>query len=325
MPNIITHKLFAEIVFEELDKFDIRSLIEQYPQIFYIGSNGPDFLFFYHAKPWEAYKNHTLNALGSRMHASHINDFYRSAFQSVMKQKKKEIKDQMMVYIFGHLCHWTLDKTTHPYVFYKTGTCKGKSAAFHHRFESMLDTKMLKKMKNIDIRDYPAYKICEYDEDILRAIARIYVPAARDVYGEDITVFALRESLNSWYDVQKMLYDPHQIKFPILQGIEKITHQNWVLSSHVIQRKDDATYDVLNEEKQIWKHPCDEHVISNASFMELFEQAVKEAHDIIIKAYGVMEYDASIQQVVDLLKDQAYDTGMDGEREVQFFDVIYKE
>ena len=46
MPNIITHKIFAEEVLKSMTKHDIRSMIERHPQIFYIGSNGPDFLFF---------------------------------------------------------------------------------------------------------------------------------------------------------------------------------------------------------------------------------------------------------------------------------------
>lgn len=51
MPNIITHKLFAEEVYKRTKKKDIKDLLEKHFQIYYIGSNGPDFLFFYHALP----------------------------------------------------------------------------------------------------------------------------------------------------------------------------------------------------------------------------------------------------------------------------------
>ena len=37
--------------------------------LYAIGANGPDFLFSSHAKPWEAYKSHALNRLGSKLHA----------------------------------------------------------------------------------------------------------------------------------------------------------------------------------------------------------------------------------------------------------------
>lgn len=325
MPNIITHKIFAEEALKDLSKQDIKDIIERHPQIFYIGSNGPDFLFFQHAKPWEAYKSHTLNHLGSAMHSVHINDFYRVAIRCIKEQKKEDVKEMMMAYLFGHLCHWALDKTTHPYIFYRTGNCKGLSAGYHHRFESMMDTMMLEKFHHVSIKDYRSYEICEYDEDILRAIARIYVPVAKEVYHVEVKVHELRETLNSWYDIQKMLYDPKNIKYCALKGVEGVIRKPWMISGNVVKNKIDERYDVLNEEKRIWYHPCDDHISSNASFLELFERAVPTAIAVIEKAYGCIEYDADIQGVLHILKDQAYDTGMDGERELKYFDIIYEE
>ena len=64
MPNIITHKLFAHRVFQQCDKLDIKTMIEKHLQLFYIGSNGPDFLFFYHMQPKDMLKEHSLNHIG---------------------------------------------------------------------------------------------------------------------------------------------------------------------------------------------------------------------------------------------------------------------
>ena len=91
MPNIITHKIFAEEVLKKMNKHDIRSMIERHPQIFYIGSNGPDFLFFSHIKPWESYKSHALNRLGSAMHAHSINQFYETAIECIRAQDRKSV------------------------------------------------------------------------------------------------------------------------------------------------------------------------------------------------------------------------------------------
>ena len=40
--------------------------------------------------PWDVYKSHELNRLGSRMHNEHINDFYECAMHSIQKQTNKE-------------------------------------------------------------------------------------------------------------------------------------------------------------------------------------------------------------------------------------------
>lgn len=324
MPNIITHKLFAEDVLKQISKYDIKKIIEQYTQSFYIGSNGPDFLFFSHVKPWEAYKSHTLNRLGSKMHATHINDFYEIAIKCVKEQNKQEVKEEMMAYLFGHLCHWALDEAAHPYVFYRTGDCKGKSSGYHHRFESMIDTMMLEKIKHVNIKDYPCYEICEYNEDILKAIARIYVPVSRIVYHTDIKVHDLREALNSWYDVQKYLYDPNNLKYPLVTSVETIIRKPWAISGNIVRPKIDARFDVLNENHQVWKHPCDDTITSTASFLDLYETAIPNAVAIIEKAYGCVEYDADIQNILSILQDKAYNTGMKPGKDMQFFDIIYE-
>lgn len=324
MPNIITHKLFAQEVLEQLSKQDIKKIIENHPHIFYIGSNGPDFLFFSHIKPWTAYKSHKLNRLGSRMHATHINEFYRVALSCIQEQKDEATKETMLAYLFGHLCHWALDKTTHPYIFYRTGNCKGLSAGYHHRFESMMDTMMLYRFTGLDIKDYKSYEICDFDDAMLKAIARIYVPVARRVYHQDIKVHELREALTSWRDVQKLLYDPTNTKYCVLKGIETITRQPWKISGNIVKRKIDERYDVLNEQHNLWKHPCDEHCTSNASFLDLFQKAISSAVCVIEKAYGCVEYGGDIEGVLEELDDAAYDSGMRGEREMKFFDILYE-
>ena len=49
-----------------------------------------------------------------------------------------------------------------------------------------------------------------------------------------------------------------------------------------------------------------------ASFLELFQEAQSLAVAVVEKAYGCIEYDANVQSVMDILQNQAYDTGMDG-------------
>ena len=85
----------------------------------------------------------------------------------------------------------------------------------------------------------------------------------------------------------------------------------------------DERYDVLNEEHAIWKHPCDDTITSNASFIDMFNEAIKTAVRVVDKAYGCIEYGADSQSVLELLQDAAYDTGMDGKRDMKYFDIIY--
>ena len=166
MPNIITHTVFAEDVLYSILSPRLKELIKEELPLFYIGSNGPDFLFFYHVKPWEAHKSHKLNRLGSKVHKQGINAFYEEAISCIKHQRNRRIQQRMFVYLLGHLCHWALDKTTHPYIFYRTGNCKGQSASYHHRLESMIDTEMLLRKKQKTIVQYPPYDIVKTNNEV---------------------------------------------------------------------------------------------------------------------------------------------------------------
>lgn len=325
MPNIITHNLFAEEVYRKCRKKDIRDLLETHMQIYGIGANGPDFLFFYHMLPWEAYKEHSLNQIGSVLHKKHVNAFYESAVKTMRKEVDPQVKERELVYVMGHLCHWALDMTTHPYIFYRTGNCQKESAALHHRFESMLDAMMLQRMRNCDIKSYRCFENCEYDDEMLKAMARIYVNAIEDTMGQRIKVHALREALNDWYEIQKLLYDPSGKKQKLVQAVEKLIGRPWLVSGNIVPCKIDERVDVLNLQKNIWMHPCDDTLLSIASFPDLFDEAIALALQAIERLYGCVEYDADVANLCNILNDRAYDTGREGEVEMKYFDVIYDE
>lgn len=325
MPNIITHKLFAQKVFQNCDKQDIKNMIEKHLQLFYIGSNGPDFLFFYHMQPKEMMKEHSLNHIGSALHAGNVNAFYESAVNTINQEQDPFTKESELVYLFGHLCHWVLDMSVHPYIFYRTGHNTRLSSSYHHRFESMLDAIMLKHFYHMDISEYHCSAICEFDREMLKAIARIYVPAVKAALNEQIHVNQLRNALISWRKVQKLLYDPKQNKKSVLQKVEHIIKQPWLVSGNVIPTQIDETYDVMNWNKQTWCHPCDQTQASNASFLEMFENAISLAISVWKKAYGCIEYDADIHALLNEIDDRAYDTGRKGNAEMKYFACIYDE
>ncbi len=325
MPNIITHKIFAQRVLQHCTKQDIKTVIEKHLQLYYIGSNGPDFLFFYHMKPGELFKEHSLNHIGSELHHGHVNAFYESALESIKKEKDPFTKESELAYLLGHLTHWALDMTTHPYIFYRTGNCKKASAGLHHRFESMLDAMMLKQFYQTDIKEYRCSAICEFDREMLKAIARIYVPALQHTLHQQIRVYQLRSALESWYAIQELLYDPKDRKAKLLHKAERLIRKPWLISGNVVPCQIDSTYDITNEQKQEWCDPCDDQRRSNASFNELLEDAMTTALRVWKAAYGCVEYDADITRLFNELQDRAYDSGREGNAEMKYFNVIYDE
>ena len=324
MPNIITHTLFAQDIFNKVDK-QTHDLLEPRNQLFEIGSNGPDFLFFHGLNPRHFAMSSDLRKAGSIFHGKHVNDFYQNALISIRLEKDEEIKKDMMAYVCGHLCHWALDSTSHPYIFYRTGTCKGKSAWYHHRFESLLDAIMLKMKKECTIEDFKFYEVCDVTKEQARAIARIYVPAIRQILGFDVKGHQILDSLNDWHFIEHIFYDASGKKINALQNVENITKSYNFLSGYIVPNQPDDPYDVINLLHKRWVHPSDDSLVSTESFFDLYDKALLLAQEAIRIFLTACQNEEQDKDLMLLIQNRNYNLGKNDDAPMTNFDLIYKE
>lgn len=315
MPNIITHSLFAQTVKKEIKEPMIKQCVMKYPHEFIIGSNGPDFLFFYH---FFDPKGEPIREIGSQLHSSHINDFYRIALEEINKQEDNSLKEAMISYVAGHLCHWALDSRSHPYIFYRTGDCTGNSLYMHHRFESMLDAMMLKKLLNKNIKQYNYDLLTSRSKWSIPAISAIYVPAVNQIFDANIDASIIGNALKDWQRLNALLHDPTQVKTKIVTFYEKKVQIPWLYSGHIVPANIDETYDVLNQSHQQWCYPTDNTRTSNESFMEIFQRAKK----LVLECMNAMNDSNALCAI---LNDETYDSGTRCGEKMQYFDLIYEE
>ena len=313
MPNIITHGLFAKKVYNDITNKPLQNIIRQNPREFIIGSNGPDFFFFY--KFFQKEYAHIRN-IGSIVHATKINDFYQNAFECIEKEINIDIKNAMISYLAGHLCHWALDSRAHPYVNYHTGAYTGISESWHHRFESMMDAMLLKKIKNESIQTFKFYLLTKQSKNTIKAISNIYIPVLKKVYEIDLSEQQIKDALNDWYRIQTYLYDPTGTKTKILKLYEKKVNRPWLYSGNVVPYKIDERFDVLNESKKEWCYPTDNTKKSNESFMEIFKRAQKIGIECL-NHFNDLEF------ILAKLNNESYDTGESINKELKYFDYIY--
>lgn len=323
MPNIITHTLFAQEIFDKVDEAT-HDLFEPRLQLLEIGSNGPDFLFFHGMNPKDFYKKSDLRVAGSMFHAAHVNDFYQKALISIRNEQDEDIKKDMMTYVCGHLCHWALDVTSHPYVFYRTGPCKGKSAWYHHRFESLLDAIMLKVKRECTIEDFKFYEVCDVTKEQARAIARIYVVAIRQILGFDIKPHQILESLNDWHFIETLFYDASGDKLKALQTLETFTKAYNSLSGYIVPNHPDDPYDVMNLLHTRWHHPSDSSFVSTESFFDLYDRAQLLAMEAIRLFLAACQNPDLDEDLLLLIKDRNYNLGVSNQAEMTNFDLIFE-
>lgn len=323
MPNIITHTLFAQEIFDKVDE-NTHDLFEPRLHLLEIGSNGPDFLFFHGMNPKDFFKKSDLRVSGSMFHAGHVNEFYQKALISIRNEADEEIKKDMMTYVCGHLCHWALDATSHPYVFYRTGTCKGKSAWYHHRFESLIDAIMLKVKKECTIEDFKFYEISDASKEEARAIARIYVPAICQILGFEIKPHQIMESLKDWHFIESLFYDASGDKLKALQTLETFTKAYNSLSGYIVPNEPDDPYDVMNLLHTRWVHPSDDTLVSTESFFDLYDKAQLLAMEAIRLFLAACENPDLDDDLLNLIKDRNYNLGTNDHKEMINFDLIYE-
>lgn len=320
MPNIITHTLFAD---EMLDLLQDEELTSR-RQLFEIGSNGPDILFFHHMNPVDFAKKTRLHWYGSELHKDYIDEFYRSALHAVWREKNSEIRKDMIAYVCGHLCHWALDSCEHPYIFYRTGTCQGKSASYHHRFESILDSLMLKLKRNQTIKDYDVTKIVTNPTvEMIRPIARVYVPAIREVFEEDVRPSEIAETIHDWNFMQKLFRDPSGRKIRGFQLLEKPFGMDNQFSGFAVPPVPEDNYDIMNLLHNEWKNPQTGEC-STESVLDLYQKAIKRASKAIVLFLNAAAHPGNAKaetEFIDYLGNRNYEMGTSHPGERIYFDI----
>lgn len=325
MPNIITHKIFAEETEKQLNQAVIQQMIKENKRLFVIGSNGPDPFFFYEAKFWNLFPESEPSDIGNIFHCEKVNAFFEAAIQEIKEEKDRDKKNRMSVYLFGHLCHWAIDMNAHPYVYHRTGDCVGMSLNYHHRFESVLDEVMLRTMRGKSIKELYVPDICTYNKDMLEAISAIYVPVVQRVLERKIDKKDVQKSLDGWKFAQKCLRDPYHIKLNLWGIQEKIIREKWKMSGNIVPCKNENDFDVLNLKHNVWYHPCDEKIQSTISFLEIFVMAKKDAVNAILQAYRCIYEDENTAYLCDILKNRAYDTAMPEVKPMNCFNICFEE
>lgn len=321
MPNIITHTLFADEVLEilKIDSLDERK------QIFEIGSNGPDILFFHHMNPKDFYKKSRLPKLGSRLHSGNVNDFYSSAINSIWNEKDPEIKEDMIAYTAGHLCHWALDSSAHPLIYNRTGNCKGMSVNAHHRFESILDSLMLKLKKNETIESFDiTKKVTDSPLWMKRAIARVYIPALNSIFDDNLPAHVIAETLDDWNFMQKLFRDPHNKKIPAAQMVDKLIGRPNQLAGYAVPNIPEDNYDIMNLKHELWRNPQTGQK-SYESFLDLYDSAMKKALTAIplfLKACAKPKDELAKKDLLDFVDNRNYCMGTSENKDLKYFDLI---
>jgi hypothetical protein len=247
MPDFWTHIVHSSRVSKELE---IPFESEEDQKMFNLGSQGPD--------PYSyVEENRYYLIAGKRLHSQKCGKYLKFMIRELYKTNP--------FYIYGLVCHHTLDRICHPYIISQVG-----NGSKHDQLEEALDEKMIVRyMKQSPEELNPEDFLPVEVQDILEK-----------KYSEIIYNLYRIEGISYSYAVQKMkqvlteAYSKQGLS-KIISGFGKIFGRGNILQTNNLSEED-----ILNLSRSPWYHPTTGWE-SHSTFLDLFDDAVEKSKDII--------------------------------------------
>lgn len=272
MPAVITHYLHAERVLDRLEDEKPKKKYDR--DAFLWGAQGPDVFFCHRIFPWQ--RGGSLQKYGGRLHKeapSKILEAMRAYLKSTSQKKL------VSSYISGFLCHYSLDRTSHPFVRFESEELyrlhpEQSVQIFHHEVESALDVIMMRREKSELASEFDLKNGFPKNSGVQDAIAGLYVYLLEELYGKK---YSKEQLIQVTGDARKgfgLLNDKTGLKKQLLERIERHGKRGNILSCHFRGLLEDGEYDYANIDLNIWFDGDEER---SEDYFAVFDRAVEDA------------------------------------------------
>lgn len=166
MPAVYAHYRFGAEVLAVCQNDVARTAIESYPDLYRIGLQGPDILFYY-----DPLRKNPYHTAGDALHDAPAAPFFAGAGLRVNGRTDGQA---LLSYLLGFVCHFALDSECHSFIEYEIN----RSGHGHIAIETALDG-WLMESDGIDWRSRNPAGYIAVNEVTARTIARV-MPAGRE-------------------------------------------------------------------------------------------------------------------------------------------------
>ena len=293
MPATYTHHTFTKDVYKVLD-INIKEKLKDDVDTFNLFGKSFDILYFSNSKIGHYAHNHNSN-------------LYFLNIVKYIRNNKLYNNSQVLAYLYGSICHYVLDSTIHPYVFYKTGLhipkdsktrkYKGK----HNYMEYMIDA--------IIYED-------RYNKKIYKAnLAKEMFPKIKFSKELNNTInYAFLESFN-FRNVYKYFIRGHKnyrfgIKYFIYKILDFFKASKKRVFANVCYFIKKLDYTVLNLEHKKWYYPVDKKISYHYSLHDLYDVSIEKARKIINLLDNALDKEEKeVKKVLREIGNLSYSTG----------------
>ena len=216
MPAMYAHDTFGRKVAAKLP-LSVKQPILQFPQMFRVGLQGPDILFFYNP-----FTEHPVGNKGRSLHKTTAASFFENA-RKIWEDGGK--RPSQLSYLMGFLCHFMLDSACHPYIDGQAETIGVGHIAIETEFE-----RMLLSLDGKAPESFPVGYCMPTDGDLAAQIAPFY---------EGISAREIDKSIRAMRRYKNMLVMPNPlVRETAKKGLRLIGQYN-AINQHIISPEAD--------------------------------------------------------------------------------------
>lgn len=309
MADFLTHILLADSVMERLESRRILEGVMHKRALYYLGAQGPDPLFFYKVLPLSG--KGPLTGLGHVQHRQHTGAFLYHGFKRLKNVSYDKGWMDLAIYLSGYICHFTLDRMLHPYVYWATdhwiwGMDGTPRQATHQQVEMSLDVLLWKEIKGVSAYRVKTRKLIDIGRHWPKTIAEFLSSAFSELYGIEAKERELNNILIDVYRGHDLLYDPRGWKKAMISWIDGLTGGGVKPPKAPYQEVNDPTIDWANRKRRTWTNPFTGEAW-NASVDEILSEAADTAAIHLNTLFARLLKGEDIE---DLFPDLSYDTGI---------------
>ena len=311
MAGTITHAYFANDLYDRLDK-NTKNNLSNYKENLKTYAQGHDIFFFTFN-----FLNHKTKKIGNYMHKNNTKDFFKNIVLYI-KDNNLQNNYEIMSFLYGYICHYALDSTVHPYVTYKTGIYKKKDKstykynAKHSELESYIDAYMIKKKENTIPNKFKIHKFC-FNTKVSKELSNLMDYVFYKTYKFKHISAYFKEGIFNMKILYRLLrYDPFKIKMKTYNLVDKITPNSFKKISpisYAYNLNKDVYY--LNLDHKKWCHPRYKDETYSYSFLDLYDNALNMAIDIINKVNKILYENNSIKNLDEMFTNISFSSGKD--------------
>ncbi len=283
MPALITHYLQADAVLDHLKK---QKEFEIDAKAFLLGAQGPDFLFFDRALPL-IQPGKSLRNAGTLLHQTKPDDLF--SYFAAFLQKNENDRSPAFSYTLGFLCHYALDRTAHPFVYWAQDTLirqkkiKYNPSIVHTQIENSIDIILLLEKTGVAANRFDMSGCVTNAVYILSPVSKMLDFVIHQCDPASIaTPKKVNRAFCDMFFLHKAAKDRFGIKHALIRGLEILVFQPPFVSTFVRAKQEDARFDYTNSSHAAWYNVYDpDQKPRTETFLELFDRSVEDALGLI--------------------------------------------